>query len=176
MKLDEFVDLVDENGSVKLRGLRRSEVKQRKEEFLAIGLYQPIVIVVVIDSDAQVVVQVRGKGKSGDGGGAIDHVCGVISAGERWEQAARREAAEEISVELAGLDLIDQRVNGFGRHRTLAVARPVGEPKVIDSIEVASVFTATPRDLQAMAAADRVFIDGFFSDLALALDHLGYGS
>lgn len=173
MQADELVDLVDQNGIVKMRGMRRADVKHRKEELTSQGLYQPIVIVVVVDDGGRVIAQVRGEGKAGDGRGAVDHVCGVIAAGEEWETAARREAAEEINVELEDLVMVDQRINGFARHRTLAVARAKGEPTVVDSHEVASVFRASPDELRVMAAGDTVFIDGFFSDLALAFDCLG---
>jgi 8-oxo-dGTP pyrophosphatase MutT (NUDIX family) len=172
MNADEMVDLVDEHGLVKMRGIRRGEVRDRKEELISLGLYQPIVIVVVVDDSHRIIVQVRGDAKAGDGRGAVDHVCGVISAGERWEDAARREASEEISVELENLVMVDQRVNGYGRHRTLAVARPVGEPKAVNTHEVARVFSASPEELHAMADKQISFIGGFFSDLKLALDHL----
>ena len=172
MKADELVNLVDGTGLVKLRGIRRDEVKERKQEFLVRGLYQPIVIVVVIDDNDNVIAQVRGEAKADDGRGAVDHVCGVIAAGETWEQAARREADEEINVELDDLMLVDQRVNGYGRHRTLAVARAVGEPQVNDSNEVARIFDASPDELYAMAQAETLFIGGFFTDLKLALAHL----
>jgi ADP-ribose pyrophosphatase YjhB (NUDIX family) len=155
-----------------MRGIRRGEVRDRKEELISLGLYQPIVIVVVVDDDGRIVAQVRGEAKAGDGRGAVDHVCGVISAGENWKDAARREAAEEISVELLDLAMVDQRVNGYGRHRTLAVARPAGEPRAIDTREVARVFSASLEELRAMADKDMEFIGGFFSDLMLALNHL----
>lgn len=82
MNADEIVDLVDENGLVQMRGIRRGEVRDRKEELISLGLYQPIVIVVVVDDGGQIVAQVRGEAKTGDGRGAVDHVCGVISAGK----------------------------------------------------------------------------------------------
>jgi 8-oxo-dGTP pyrophosphatase MutT (NUDIX family) len=172
MNPEELVDLVDENGLVRRRGIRRGEVKQRKEELLSMGLYQPIVIVVVFDASGRIVAQVRGDAKAGDGQGAVDHVCGVISTGESWEDAARREAAEEIGVGLKDLVIVDQRVNGYGRHRTLAVARVMGEPRVINTDEVARLFHASPEELQTMADTETEFIGGFFSDLQLALDHL----
>jgi 8-oxo-dGTP pyrophosphatase MutT (NUDIX family) len=172
MNPDEIVDLVDENGLIGMRGIRRGEVRDRKAELISLGLYQPIVIVVVVDERDHVVAQVRGEAKVGDGRGAVDHVCGVISAGESWEQAARREAAEEISVQLKDLVMVDQRVNEYGRHRTLAVARSIGEPRAVDTQEVARVFSASEEELRAMADGDVKFIGGFFSDLKLALNNL----
>lgn len=172
MKEDEIVDLVDAMGIVKLRGIRRGEVRERKQEFLLRGLYQPIVIVVVMDDNDNVVAQVRGEAKTGDDQGAVDHVCGVIAAGETWEQAARREAAEEIGVELNNLELVDLRVNSYSRYRTLAVARTAGEPHITDNGEVASIFRASPDDLDAMAEAGTSFVDGFFTDLRLALSYI----
>jgi 8-oxo-dGTP pyrophosphatase MutT (NUDIX family) len=173
MNEDELVDLVDEDGLVRLPGMRRREVKARKAELLARGLYQPIVVVVVFDREGRVVSQVRGSSKGDDGGGAVDHVCGVIAAGESWEGAARREAAEEIGVELEDLVMVDQRINVYSRHRTLAVARADGEPSVVDSHEVSRVFCSSPDELRAMARSNTSFVEGFFTDLDIAVAHAG---
>jgi len=166
---EELVDLVDSEGISHIFGIPRSEVKLRKEEFLAQGLYQPIVIVVVADDEDRIVAQVRGKAKGDDGSDEVDLVCGVISSGEDWETAARREAREEIGVELSQLTFVEQRVNVYQRHRTLAVARPVGEPFAVDKDEVASVFAASLDELRDLESTDTSFVNGFFGDVELAL-------
>lgn len=167
--MEELVDLVDAEGVARVFGVPRSEVKLRKEEFLAQGLYQPIVIVVVADDEDRIIAQVRGKAKGDDGSDEVDLVCGVISAGEDWETAARREAREEIGVELSQLIFVEQRVNGYKRHRTLAAARSVGEPFVVDENEVAKVFSASLDELRGLANTDTSFVGGFFRDVELAL-------
>jgi 8-oxo-dGTP pyrophosphatase MutT (NUDIX family) len=171
MKPDELVDLVDKDGNVRMPGVRRIDVKNRKEELLSKGLYQPIVIVVVFDGEGQVIAQVRGDAKADDDGGSFDHVCGVIASGETWQVAAAREAAEEIGVELDGLCLVDQRVNVYGRYRTLASACAVGEPKALDPAEVSCVLTVSPDDLYAMERQGGGFVKGYFTDLELVLGH-----
>lgn len=173
MKPDELVDLVDKDGNVRMPGVRRIEVKNHKEELISKGLYQPIVIVVVFDDAGQVIAQVRGDAKADDDSGLIDHVCGVIASGETWQVAAMREAAEEIGVELTRLCLVDQRVNVYGRYRTLASARAVGEPKVLNPTEVSRVLSVSPDDLYVMERQGGSFVKGYFADLELVLDHCG---
>lgn len=167
--MEERVDLVDASGRVCRYGVARSEVRQHKKELLEQGLYQPIVIVVVTTEDGRIVAQVRGAGKAGDGDGEVDHVCGVISSGETWSEAARREAREEIGVELASLRLVTQGVNVYDRYRTLATAIAIGTPIAADLREVSSVFCADPGTLQAAAQSGTPFVHGFFDDLRSAL-------
>ncbi|NJC12945.1 ADP-ribose pyrophosphatase YjhB (NUDIX family) [Micromonospora profundi] len=167
--MEEFVDLVNANGEAVLRHVPRSEVRRRKNELISQGLFQPIVIVVVFDDDDRVIAQVRGTSKGDDGALEIDHVCGVVAAGEAWEEAGRREAAEEVGVELADLELIEQRVNVYQRYRSLAVARALGDPKVVNPHEVSRVFRASPEELRTMQADAASFVRGFFDDLNMAL-------
>jgi len=171
MKPYELVDVVDGDGTVRIPGMRRIDVKNRKEELFSQGLYQPIVTVVVFDDAGHVIAQVRGDAKGDDDRGMLDHVCGVIASGETWQVAAVREAAEEIGVELHGLRLIDQRVNVYGRYRTLASAQAVGEPRVLNAAEVSSILCLSPDDLHAMEREGTGFVQGYFTDLDLALAH-----
>lgn len=176
MNIHERVDLVDASGVPRILGMTRMELKERKAELVANGLYQPIVIVVVVDQQDRVVVQVRGTAKAGDGDGEVDHVCGVIASGESWEKAARREAQEEIGVALAELLLVTQSVNSYQRHRTLAVARIDQVPCVVDPGEVARVFPATAEELTTLEGDGKArFVRGFFSDLSMALERLNVG-
>jgi 8-oxo-dGTP pyrophosphatase MutT (NUDIX family) len=170
--VEELVDLVDKYGKVRRRGVPRAEVRRRKEEFLSVGLYQPIVIVVVTDGNGGIVTQVRGHAKGGDGNGEFDHVCGVIASGEAWQEAAEREALEEIGVRLDELSMVVQGVNVYRRHRTLAVARASGPPKVVNPNEVADVFIAQPDELHTLRDRGEVFVRGFFADLQMALASL----
>ena len=171
MKPNELVDVVDGDGNVRIHGMRRIDLNDRKDELLAQGLYQPIVVVVVFNDAGQVIAQVRGDAKGDDDSGFLDHVCGVIASGETWQAAAAREATEEIGVELDELRLVDQRVNIYGRYRTLASARAVGEPRVLNPAEVSSIIRVSPDDLYAMERAGGVFVKGYFTDLEFVLRH-----
>jgi 8-oxo-dGTP pyrophosphatase MutT (NUDIX family) len=171
MKPYELVDVVDGDGNVRMPGMRRIDVKNRKEELISKGLYQPIVTVVVFDDEGHIIAQVRGNAKGDDDGGMLDHVCGVIASGETWQVAAAREASEEIGVELRGLRLVDQRVNVYGRYRTLASAHAVGEPRVLNPAEVSRILCLTPDDLYAMQREGDGFVQGYFTDLELVVAH-----
>lgn len=169
MKADELVDLVDATGDIQLRGIRRDEVRDRKEEFVASGLYQPIVVVVVLDEDGRVVAHERGQAKGDDGAGEIDHVCGVISSGESWRETAVREALEELGVQIRDLCFVAAGVNIYDRHRTLAVAQAIGAPRVVDHDEVGRLLLATVEELVEQECRSVRFVRGFFDDLRAAL-------
>jgi 8-oxo-dGTP pyrophosphatase MutT (NUDIX family) len=169
----EIVDLVDVHGAVTLRGLTRGEIHAQKQELVERGLYQPIVIVVVVDDDGNVFAHERGISKGADGGGELDHVCGVVAAGETWADAAMREAKEEYGVELRGLTWVLSGVNMYQRHRTLAVARPIGVPRVVDSHEVANIIHGLPEHFNKWARDGMSFVRGFFTDMQAALDVVG---
>lgn len=171
MKADELVDLVDKDGNARMPGVRRIEVKNRKEELLAQGLYQPIVVVIVFDDAGQIIAQVRGEAKGDDDSGFIDHVCGVVASGETWQVAAAREAAEEIGVELDEIRLVDRRVNVYKRYRTLATARTFSQPKVLNPAEVSRIIRVSPNDLYTMEREGSAFVKGYFTDLELALQY-----
>lgn len=172
-KHNELIDLVGADGSPRVRSITRGEVQTRLSEFLERGLYQPIVVVVLVDANGRVTAQVRGPSKGTDGRDEVDHVCGVIGSGETWQEAAVREAAEEIGVSLSGLQLVGQGVNAYRRYRVLATARPVGRPVARDPNEVSSVFQASSEELRRMAATgDKTFVKGFFDDLHQTLSYL----
>lgn len=169
--MEELVDLVDNTGRSRLLGVPRSEVRRRKGEFIAQGLFQPIVIVVVSDVEGRIVAHVRAESKGDDGGLEVDHVCGVVASGETWQEAAYREAAEEIGVQIYDLSLVHQGVNVYQRYRTLAFARSSEEPQIVREDEVARVFSASPEELRALESTEMRFVRGFFSDLDLAMTH-----
>lgn len=169
MTSEELVDLVDADGVVQKRRVAKSDIRTGKDAFLRAGLYQPIVVVVVVDYTGRVIGQVRGEGKGDDSPGEIDHVCGIVSSGESWLDAANREALEELGVHLTEIHMILRGVNTYQRHRTLAVARTVSEPRVVNEKEVARVVVARPSDYEDMAARGAVFVRGFFEDMAGAI-------
>jgi 8-oxo-dGTP pyrophosphatase MutT (NUDIX family) len=170
VKHDELIDLVDANGAPRIRSITRGEVQARLPEFLARGLYQPIVIVVVIDRRGTVTAHERGSSKGLDGGGDIDHVCGVIPAGETWVETATREAAEEIGVSLERLTLLSRGVNAYHRFRILATAEPIGDPHITNPSEVSRIIRASHGELlQLQRSGQSRFVKGFFEDLERAL-------
>ena len=172
MKIDELVDLVDADGVEQMYGITRAEVKRRKEELVAAGLYQPVVIVIVLTHGGAVLAHERGASKGDDGAGEIDHVCGVISSGETWHQAAVREAAEELGVRLRYVRRIAAGVNSYQRYRTLVLACAEGEPSIVHPDEVAAILSCTPVELRRLAQHGKRFVRQFFDDLDDALASL----
>jgi len=170
MNESELVDLVDADGLVRRKSVTRLEVKRTFRQLREAGLYQPIVVVVVFDAQDRVVAQVRGPGKFGDGAGEIDHLAGVIAAGESWEEATIREAQEELGISLLDLHRVSSGVNAYSRYRTLVTARAVGTPSVQDPQEVAATFIESPEQLKAPTLREaRSFVKGFFEDLDAVL-------
>ncbi len=165
---DELVDLVDRTGRIAHRGVWRSYVKKNRAELTASGLYLPIAIVVVLDERGRIVAQERGKRKSD--GGCIDHVCGGQMSGEDILTTAQREAAQEVSVRLHSMRIVDAGVNAYGRYRTLLAARTKSHPRIGDYYEVERIVCESPA---ALANAHHLgtyrFVKGFFEDMQTAL-------
>jgi 8-oxo-dGTP pyrophosphatase MutT (NUDIX family) len=170
MNETELVDLVDANGHVRQTSVTRLEVKRKFQQLTAAGLYQPIVVVVVFDARGDVIAQVRGPRKSEDGAGEIDHLTGVIAAGESWDRTAIREAREELGISLGDLRKVTSGVNVYSRHRTLATAHALGNPSVQDPQEVATILIESPAQLRVQGLGQaRRFVKGYFEDLDTVL-------
>lgn len=99
---EELVDIVDENDQVVntvTRAVMRRDVLRHR-----------CVFIVVIDGGNEILVHRRALDKDIWPGWWDLAVGGVLGAGESFEQAARRELAEEIGVRLdesAGLEVFD---------------------------------------------------------------------
>jgi isopentenyldiphosphate isomerase len=95
MSVDELVDVVDENDRVLRRATRR-EVRQR-------NLRHRAVYILVFNSHGQLFVHRRTFTKDIFPGYWDVAVGGVVSAGEDYDSAARRELREELDVPNVGL-------------------------------------------------------------------------
>jgi 8-oxo-dGTP pyrophosphatase MutT (NUDIX family) len=117
----ELVDVVDADDRV-LRTVTRAEMRRDR-------LRHRCTFVVVRTSDGGVLVHRRSEEKDLWPGAWDLAVGGVVTAGEDWESAARRELAEEVGIE--GVDLVelgrgryrDDHVDEVARGATLSVSR-----------------------------------------------------
>jgi isopentenyldiphosphate isomerase len=94
--VEELVDIVDDGDRV-VGTVTRSEMRARR-------LKHRCTFIVVRDGAGRVLVHRRSEAKDLWPGHWDLAVGGVVSAGEDWEPAARRELAEEVGIE--GADLV----------------------------------------------------------------------
>lgn len=93
---EEFVDVVDRDGNV-VRVATRAEVRAQR-------LRHRCTAVIVRSGRGEVLIHRRSDAKDLWPGYWDLVVGGVVTAGEDWEEAARRELAEEVGI--SGADLI----------------------------------------------------------------------
>lgn len=154
----ELIDLVDRTGTVIKKEIDRSQSREHD------GLYMQVVLV-VIERNGRFLVHERGPQASHSG--LLDHVCGAVSHGETWQNAAHRETLEETGVTLDSLHLIEQGINEYGRWRYLVAATTQDDPKVSDHGVV-----AWARFMHPDETAELPQVDGFHKDLAKATTFL----
>lgn len=92
-RVDELVDVVDEHDGVLATVTRRQMRAER--------LRHRAVYVAVTSGDGRLLVHRRSDAKDLWPGRWDTVVGGVVGAGESWDDAARRELAEEVGVEAA---------------------------------------------------------------------------
>lgn len=160
----ELIDLVDSTGSIIHHGVLRDDAEQYD------GLHMQIVIAVIFNGLGQVLVHKRAVTKRVNPGD-IDHVCGGIRTGEVPEDAAMREANEETGVHLKGLQVVDERVNSYGRYRYLLLGSSDEQPsRDLDPHEVEWAAYYSIEELRAKAeTGEFTFVDGFFEDIEQVL-------
>jgi 8-oxo-dGTP pyrophosphatase MutT (NUDIX family) len=93
MSADELVDVVDDDGEI-VGTVTRREMRARR-------LPHRVVYVLVFDRGGRLFVHRRTTTKDVYPGWADVAVGGVVAAGEAFDAAAAREAAEELGVEVA---------------------------------------------------------------------------
>lgn len=109
---DELVDVLDNGGAVVSMATRR-EIRARR-------LPHRCTYVLVFNVDGQLLIHRRTATKDVFPGFWDVAVGGVLASGEEWHAGARREAAEELGVQLEPAFLFDfqyrdERIIAFGR-------------------------------------------------------------
>jgi len=127
-KVEEFVDLVDSAGDIKIKKILRSEINNYP------GLYMQIIIGVVFNEKGEILVHKRALNKKVNPGD-IDHVCGGMVSGESLEEAFVRESVEETGVKPVDIKIIDKGVNKYNRFRYLLAGRSNEKPKTTKDAE-----------------------------------------
>ncbi|MER5613266.1 NUDIX hydrolase [Streptomyces sp. NPDC002215] len=100
-----------------------------------------------IIADGERVLMIRRRVKEGKLSWAFPG--GGIEAGETPEQAAVRETAEEVELEVKAVKVLGERVHpNTGRHMTYVACEPIaGEPAVGDEEEIAEVAWVAHADI-----------------------------
>jgi 8-oxo-dGTP pyrophosphatase MutT (NUDIX family) len=160
----EHMDLVDENGVVQRSGVPRHEVG------LHTGLYMQIATLIIRHKDGRLLVHRRSLTED-TYPGAVDHVCGGVPSGETPEQTAAREAWEEVGVTPDSIRVVTAGLNEHDRYRHLLVGEaPEGVQPSITTDETLWVGYMGLEELHAKHASGELpFVNGFFTDLQLAL-------
>jgi len=170
----ERIDLVNDQGEVQVIDVSRDEYNQNRDHYP--GQYMQIVLVLGVNVLGEVLVHERAQSKAVDPG-KIDKICETVQASETPSQAAVRGVAEESALTVTSDRLVLARagVNEYQRYRTLYGVILDGEdvPRAIDPKEVAWVRFVPLQELMTAARDGTAqFVDGFFTDVALAVEAL----
>lgn len=137
----EYLDIVDEKGSIVGKDTRESLHKSPKK-------IHRVVHVLLVNSKGQILIQQRSfKQKLGAGGWEIS-AGGHVDCGEKTDHAAQRELYEELGIK-CDLKLIDKDLFRFDNESELAylyVGRCDG-PLKIDKKEIERVVFVNMEDL-----------------------------
>jgi isopentenyldiphosphate isomerase len=144
---EELVEVVDERGTV-LRVVTRAEMRAGR-------LRHRAVFIVVLSYDGRILVHLRSGGKDLWPSRWDLAAGGVVGAGEAWEQAARRELAEELGVEEPALEHLGGGAYGDDDVELLGeVFMVVSDgPFHFSDGEVVEARTVDRRELDAMVAS-----------------------
>lgn len=156
----ELIDLVDSSGVV-LRTVERTPEGNYGEGHVQI-------VVVVIERNGQFLVHKRGRGAGRSG--LLDHAGGAVTSGETWQEAARREALEEVGVHLDEMYLVKQGLNPRGRWESLVAARTKDDPHVTDHSEVEWAVYMLPQETETYRRTNS--FDGDLEECARFLESL----
>jgi len=160
--MSELIDLVNSNGEIAQRAIERDDADKYND------LYMQIVIAVVKNGRGEVLVHQRAKTKRVNPGD-IDHVCGGILSGETPEDAAIREAKEEVGIKPDKLEIVRQGINTYGRYCYLLSGFSEAQPgSELNPLEVEWAAYYPVETLQAKnESGEFTFVDGFFEDIEL---------
>lgn len=149
----EMVDIVDDDDRV-IATVTRARMRAERLQHRAVSI-------AVLGTDGRLLVHRRADTKDVWPGMWDIAAGGVVSAGEDYDHAARRELAEEL-----GIDGVELRPLGAGRYRDDAVAL-IGRgyiaisdgPFVFTDGEIAEVRSVDRAGLDALLAAERFVPD-----------------
>jgi isopentenyldiphosphate isomerase len=95
---EELVDIVDDADKV-IATVTRSEMRAKRLQHRSVGI-------AVISSDGRLLIHRRSESKDIWPGWWDIAAGGVVASGESYEDAARRELAEELGIEVAEMDFL----------------------------------------------------------------------
>lgn len=96
MDNEELFDVVDENDAIIKTGLQKHELHTNDDITRVITLY-------LFNKNGRITIVQRSANKSVDPLKFESSCCGRVSSGETYEQKVRREAQEELSIDLKNL-------------------------------------------------------------------------
>jgi 8-oxo-dGTP pyrophosphatase MutT (NUDIX family) len=98
---EEWVDIVDDGDNV-IATVTRTEMRARRLQHRSVGI-------AVVSTDGRLLIHRRSESKDIWPGWWDIAAGGVVASGESYEEAARRELAEELGVDASDLEFLGQR-------------------------------------------------------------------
>lgn len=150
---DELVDIVDDDDNV-INTVTRAEMRARRLQHRSVGI-------AVISADGRLLIHLRSEAKDLWPGWWDIAAGGVVAAGETYEDAARRELAEElgiadVEVEFLGAGhYVDKDLAAFSRGYRVVHDGPF----TFDDGEVVEARWVTFAELDAMLTTHRFLPD-----------------
>ncbi|MGZ6987276.1 MAG: NUDIX hydrolase [Ilumatobacteraceae bacterium] len=150
---DELVDIIDDNDMV-IATVTRAEMRAKRLQHRSVGI-------VVLSSDGRLLIHRRSLDKDIWPGWWDIAAGGVVTAGETYEDAAKRELAEELGVADVDLHYVGQ--SHYVDDDLAALCRGYrvvhDGPFTFDDGEIVEARWVTLAELQAMRATHRFLPD-----------------
>ncbi len=150
---DELVDIVDDDDRV-IATVTRAEMRAKRLQHRSVGI-------AVLSSDGRLLIHRRSADKDLWPGWWDIAAGGVVTAGESYEAAARRELAEELGVDAVELDYLGQ--SHYIDDHLAALCRGYrvvhDGPFNFDDGEIVEARWVTPAELKTMRTTHRFLPD-----------------
>ena len=162
---DELVDIVDDDDRV-IATVTRAEMRARRLQHRSVGI-------AVVSSDGRLLVHRRSAAKDIWPGWWDIAAGGIVAAGETYEEAARRELAEELGIAGVELELLGQSrfVDGDVAELCRFYRLAHDGPFTFDDGEIVEVRWVTFAELDTMRAGHRFLPDSIAMLLPLLRPH-----